>query len=120
MEENQSIPVSAFRNSRFHRFYFGNGKAIDFPVIFAPMAGLSHVAFRQVVRSYLPGKVNPLLFTEMLSTRLLPNEEVGKTAQTRVVHGEDDLIPQILGNEEKLIAKSLESLKVMRPAGIDI
>jgi tRNA-dihydrouridine synthase B len=120
MEEKESVPVSTFRDSRFRSVCFGNGKAIDFPVIFAPMAGLSHVAFRQVVRSYLPGRVNPLLFTEMLSTRLLPKEEVGKTAQTRVVRGEDGLIPQILGNDEQLIAKSLENLKAIHPAGIDI
>jgi tRNA-dihydrouridine synthase B len=106
--------------SRLSEIIFGNGRRVDFPVIFAPMAGLSHVALRQVIRSYLPGGVSALLFTEMLSTRLLPREEVGNTPQTRVAPGEDDLIPQLLGNDEELIAKSLEKLEAIQPAGIDI
>jgi len=109
-----------FRSSRLTKLTFGNGKRVDFPVVFAPMAGLSHVAFRQVVRSYLPAGVNALLFTEMLSTRLLPGEDVGRTPQTQVAPGEEDLIPQLLGNDERLIAQSLEKLKAIRPAGIDI
>src|SRR5512145_2907773 len=63
---------SPFRSSRLNQLTFGNGKRVDFPIVFAPMAGLSHVAFRQVVRSYLPAGASTLLFTEMLSTRLLP------------------------------------------------
>jgi len=84
------------------------------------MAGLSPVAFRQVVRSYLPARASTLLFTEMLSTRLLPFEEVGQTPQTRIAVGEDNLISQLLGNDEKLIDCSLKKLQVIAPAGIDI
>lgn len=111
---------SCFPLSRLAHLTFGNGKRVDFPVVFAPMAGLSHVAFRQVVRSYLPAGVSTLLFTEMLSTRLLPGEDVGQTPQTRVAPGEENLIPQLLGNDECLIAQSLEKLTTLRPAGIDI
>jgi len=111
---------SYFQSSRLAQLTFGNGKRVDFPVVFAPMAGLSHVAFRQVVRSYLPAGVSSLLFTEMLSTRLLPGEDVGQTPQTQVAPGEDDLIPQLLGNDERLIAQSLEKLTAIHPAGIDI
>jgi tRNA-dihydrouridine synthase B len=111
---------SHFRASRLAQLTFGNGKRVDFPIVFAPMAGLSHVAFRQVVRSYLPSGVSALLFTEMLSTRLLPHEDVGQTPQTQIAPGEEDLIPQLLGNDEQLIAQSLEKLKAIRPAGIDI
>ena len=84
-EASQSTAISTFQDSRFNKITFGNGKKVNFPVIFAPMAGLSHVAFRQVIRSYLPQNISPILFTEMLSTRLLPQEDVGKTPQTRVV-----------------------------------
>ena len=111
---------SHFRSSRLAQLAFGNGKRVDFPIVFAPMAGLSHVAFRQVVRSYLPAGVSTVLFTEMLSTRLLPDEDVGQTPQTQVAPGEEDLVPQLLGNDERLIAQSLEKLKTIRPAGIDI
>jgi tRNA-dihydrouridine synthase B len=109
-----------FRSSRMTQLTFGSGKRVDFPIVFAPMAGLSHVAFRQVVRSYLPAGVSTLLFTEMLSTRLLPDEDVGQTPQTRIAPGEDDLIPQLLGNDERLIAQSLGKLQAIHPAGIDI
>ncbi len=106
--------------NRFFSLTFGHGQRINFPLIFAPMAGLSHVATRQLVRSYLPGGASTVLFTEMLSTRLLPREIVGETPQTRTAPGEDNLIPQLLGNEAQLIAQSLANLKVMQPAGIDI
>lgn len=117
---NFVLRTSHFDSSRLAQLTFGNGKHVDFPVVFAPMAGLSHVAFRQVVRSYLPAGVSALLFTEMLSTRLLPDEDIGHTPQTQVAPGEEDLIPQLLGNDERLIAQSLEKLKAIRPAGIDI
>jgi len=115
-----ALRTSYFDSSRLAQLTFGNGKRVDFPIVFAPMAGLSHVAFRQVVRSYLPAGVSALLFTEMLSTRLLPDEDVGQTPQTQVAPGEEDLIPQLLGNDEGLIEKSLEKLQAIRPAGIDI
>ncbi|MBM3801942.1 MAG: tRNA-dihydrouridine synthase family protein [Acidimicrobiia bacterium] len=109
-----------FRSSRLAQLTFGNGRRVDFPIVFAPMAGLSHVAFRQVVRSYLPAGAQAVLFTEMLSTRLLPKEDVGHTPQTQVAPGEQDLVPQLLGNDERLIAQSLEKLQAISPAGIDI
>ena len=81
------LPASQFRSSRLTQLTFGIGRRVDFPIVFAPMAGLSHVAFRQVVRSYLPAGVSTLLFTEMLSTRLLPGEDVGQTPQTQIAPG---------------------------------
>ncbi|MFN8006494.1 MAG: tRNA-dihydrouridine synthase family protein [Terriglobia bacterium] len=120
IETHPPSASTAFRESRLPGIPFGSGNAIDFPIIFAPMAGLSHVAFRQLIRSYLPQNVNSLLFTEMLSTRLLPHEEVGKTPQTRVVDGERNLVPQIIGNDAELIGRSLERLQAIRPTGIDI
>ena len=112
--------VTTQPESRLSHISFANGRNVNFPVLFAPMAGLSHVAFRQVVRSYLPEGANTLLFTEMLSTRLLPLEEVGHTPQTLVAPGEDNLIPQLLGNEESCLARSLERLQAISPAGVDI
>jgi tRNA-dihydrouridine synthase B len=106
--------------SRLNRIPFANGRTVNFPVLFAPMAGLSHVAFRQLVRSYLPRGADSLLFTEMLSTRLLPLEDVGRTAQTRISVEEEDLVPQLLGNDPSLIERSIEKLKSIHPAGIDI
>jgi tRNA-dihydrouridine synthase B len=107
-------------DSRLSRLTFANGHSVNFPFLLAPMAGLSHVALRQVVRSYLPANASTLLFTEMLSSQLLPFEEVGKTPQTLVANLEDDLIVQLLGNEESRIARSLENLRAISPSGIDI
>ena len=120
IEASRPTAISVFQGSRFQKITFGNGQPINFPVIFAPMAGLSHVAFRQVVRSYFPQNVRGILFTEMLSTRLLPKEDVGNTPQTRVVKGEGNLVPQIIGNDAELIGESLENLNAIHPAGIDI
>jgi nifR3 family TIM-barrel protein len=108
------------RDSRLFRIPFGNRSRVNFPIIFAPMAGLSHLAFRQLIRTYLPANARTLVFTEMLSTRLLPGEEVGRTPKTRVAAGERDLIPQLLGNDERWIAPSLKKLMTLSPAGIDI
>jgi tRNA-dihydrouridine synthase B len=114
------IPFKLADGNRFSNMVFAHGKSLNFPVILAPMAGLSHVALRQLVRSYLPHQARTLLFTEMLSTRLLPKEFVGETPQTFHAPGEDNLIPQLLGNEPLPIAQSILQLEVMHPAGIDI
>lgn len=107
-------------SNRLSEIEFANNRRVNFPILLAPMAGLSHVALRQLIRSYLPANSRTLLFTEMLSTRLLPFEEVGRTPQTLVADQEDDLIPQLLGNEASRIADSLEKLRAISPAGVDI
>jgi len=86
----------------------------------APMVGISHVAFRELVRSYLPRHLQALLFTEMLSTRRLPSERLESTNELRVACGETHYVPQILGNEERFIAPSLEKLGTRTPWGYDI
>ena len=100
----EGVQSNDFLDRRLSQIPFGNQRRVNFPIIFAPMAGLSHVAFRQLVRTYLPANAETLLFTEMLSTRLLPSEEVGETPQTKIAEGEEDLVPQLLGNDESWIA----------------
>ena len=112
---------SPFTDSRLARTPFRGGRKVDFPILVAPMVGISHVAFRALVRTYLPADCSTLLFTEMLSSRRLPAERVGSTPLTYVLEGgESDLIPQLLANEERFIAASVRKLEVMAPAGIDI
>jgi tRNA-dihydrouridine synthase B len=93
---------------------------IDFPFFIAPMVGLSHVAFRELIKSYTPSNINALRFTEMLSTRKIPNEKLETTNELRIAHGENYFIPQLLGNEEKFIAPSIEKLMGKMPWGFDI
>jgi len=110
-----------FGNSRLANLSFRNGHRVDFPILVAPMVGISHVAFRALVRSYLPAGCSTLLFTEMLSSRRLPSERVGSTPLTYVMpEGESDLVPQLLANEERFISESVRKLEAIAPAGIDI
>ena len=84
------------------------------------MVGLSHVAFRELVRSYTPPNVSPLLFTEMLSTRRLPSEKLDVTNELKIADAESHFVPQLLGNEERFIAPSIEKLSSKNPWGFDI
>ncbi|MFM8314649.1 MAG: tRNA-dihydrouridine synthase family protein [Deltaproteobacteria bacterium] len=93
---------------------------IDFPFLIAPMVGISHVAFRELVRSYLPESVSPLLFTEMLSTLRLPYEKWEDLPGPLNSLGENYFIPQLLGNEESYISGSIEKLLPLHPWGFDI
>lgn len=97
-----------------------NPLGVDFPFMVAPMVGLSHVAFRELIRSYTPADLCPLIFTEMLSSRRLPSERLEVAENLFVSENEQGLIPQILGNEERFIAPSVAKLEELRPWGIDI
>lgn len=100
--------------TRLNRF------GVDFPFLIAPMVGLSHVAFRELIRSYTPLEFTPLVFTEMLSSRRLPSERLHLAENLFVAENEQGLIPQLLGNEERFIAPSIEKLQDLNPWGIDI
>lgn len=93
---------------------------IDFPFMIAPMVGLSHVAFRELIRAYTPKSVNALRFTEMLSTRRLPSEKLAVSHELRTALNEEYFIPQLLGNEEKFIDPSIKKLMPVNPWGFDI
>jgi len=97
------------------------GHKVNFPLTLAPMVGLSHVALRLVVRSYLPEGATTLWPTEMLNSRRLPNEDFSKVPEILRADEETDLVPQILGNEEKAIALSIQRLiHEWGASGIDI
>ncbi len=84
---------------------------VNFPLCWAPMVGLSHLALRRVLRSYLPaGAVVPWP-TEMLNSRKIPHEDFAKTPETMRGPEETHLAPQILGNDEKSIADSVKRLE---------
>ncbi len=96
------------------------GLGVPFPVTVAPMVGLSHVAFRHLIRYYTPKGLTPLLFTEMLSTRRLPFERLDQVDELRVMDAESNFVPQLLGNEESYIARSMDKLMPLNPWGFDI
>lgn len=85
------------------------------------MVGLSHVAFRRLLREYLPEGAVTLWSTEMLNSRRIPGENLEKTPETMRHESETHLVPQILGNEAEAIAKSCARLEQEWGAsGIDI
>lgn len=93
---------------------------VNFPVCLAPMVGLSHVALRTVVREYLPEGALTIWPTEMLNSRKLPHQNLGETLQTYRDGDEKFLVPQILGNKEEEIARSVQKLEAWGVDGVDI
>ncbi len=97
------------------------GGRVNFPACLAPMVGISHVAFRRLLRDYLPANATTLWSTEMLNSRRIPGENLKTTPETMRHDSETDLVPQILGNELEAIAKSCARLEHEWGAtGIDI
>lgn len=115
----QGSAATGFPTERWQRLA-GRGLHIDFPVFLAPMVGLSHAALRRAVSSYLPRSASSLVFTEMLSSRRLPTELLGASPETMHHPLERGLVPQLIANEERFIAGSLQRLRGMAPAAIDI
>lgn len=93
---------------------------INFPFMLAPMVGLSHVALREVLKHYLPKGAKTLWPTEMLNSRRLPYQKVGATPETLFSERDELVIPQLLGNEEEFIRRSISKLVPFGICGIDI
>lgn len=93
---------------------------INFPFTLAPMVGLSHVALRSLIQDYMPLEAITYWPTEMLNSRRLPAQVVGETPETKRTERDQYLVPQILGNDLKYIGPSLEKLKDINIAGVDI
>lgn len=94
---------------------------LNFPLCLAPMVGLTHVALRRLIRDYLPANATTHWPTEMLNSRRVPGENLLTTPETLRRADETHLVPQILGNEEEAISKSVRRLTDEWGAtGIDI
>lgn len=93
---------------------------VEVPLIVAPMVGISHVAFRELCRHYIPKGVQLLQFTEMLSSRRLPNENLATANELQCAVNEKLWLPQLLANEEKFIKPSIDKIMQLNPWGIDI
>jgi nifR3 family TIM-barrel protein len=95
-------------------------ETVNFNFCLAPMVGLSHVALRSIIQDYLPRNATTWWPTEMLNSRRIPGQVMGETDQTLKSSRDTVLVPQILGNEEKYIAKSVQMLEDYGVKGIDI
>ena len=83
---------------------------LNYPLCLAPMVGLTHVALRRLICDYLPKNATTHWPTEMLNSRRVPGENLKTTPETLRRAEENNLVPQILGNEEIPIEKFI-SLK---------
>lgn len=108
----------ALQSVGFHKP--GLPKSVNFPLTMAPMVGLSHCAFRQLVREYLPAGAETLWPSEMLNSRRLPDETLSKIPEAMRAENENFWMPQILANEEDKIRRSLPKLFDHGAQGIDI
>ncbi len=94
---------------------------LNFPLTLAPMVGLSHVALRRLIQDYMPANANTHWPTEMLNSRRVPGENLKTTPETLRDDFETNLVPQILGNEEIPIERSVKRLvQEWGASGIDI
>lgn len=92
----------------------------NFPLCLAPMVGLSHMGLRLLVREYMPEEATTIWPTEMLSSFRIPKEDLTEHFETRRLDSEDNIVPQILGNEEIAIRETVAKLKEWGAQGIDI
>lgn len=93
---------------------------LEVPLFVAPMVGLSHVAFRELIRHYSPPSVQPLIFTEMLNSRRVPHEKIGSCPEVTFAADEKLFVPQLLGNEGAFLAASVKRLDEVNPWGYDL
>ena len=94
---------------------------LNFPLCLAPMVGLTHVALRRLIQDYMPKNATTHWPTEMLNSRRVPGENLTTTPETLRRPEESNLVPQILGNEEKPIQDSVVRLvNEWGAEGIDI
>jgi tRNA-dihydrouridine synthase len=112
-------PQQTFEPSAFPRRPILGGQ-VNFPLCLAPMVGLTHVALRLVIRDYLPEGAFTIWPTEMLNSRRIPDEDLATTPEAMRSPLESGLVPQILGNDESFISRSVKKLVDWGAEGIDI
>lgn len=88
------------------------------PALFgAPMAGLTHSAFRRLVSDFLGYGA---LFTEMLSAKALLNETFANSPYVRRRSEEGAVFYQLLISDTDRIAAIMDRVRSYEPAGLDV
>ena len=91
-------------------FQFKPIPAVNLPICLAPMVGISHAVLRNIISDYLPNNVQLIWPTEMLNSRKIPHEKLGRTAETFLYENDRSLVPQILGNDESIINQAITKM----------
>ncbi|UCG12085.1 MAG: tRNA-dihydrouridine synthase family protein [Deltaproteobacteria bacterium] len=97
-------------------FYIRNLR-VEPPLILAPMAGLTHTAFRQLVAEC--GGCG-LFYTEMLSARSLPFETPHCSPWLQTTERERPLMYQLLVSEPEELPAAIEKVESCGADGIDL
>lgn len=96
----------------------------NFPYTLAPMVGLTHAAFRQLVQEYFPTNLYTIWPTEMMNSRRIEVQNLDETPESFITpeekKGNQFLSPQILANEERFIKASVVKLKNWGAKSIDL
>ncbi len=92
-------------------------KDIDCPLILAPMAALSHGAFRRLVDEIAPFD---LYFSEMISAGPLLSRGRFETYYMDDYPAPERIVYQLLSPRGDLLRAAAEKLAELRPAGIDL
>ncbi len=89
----------------------------EIPLILAPMAGLTHVAFRQLVAELGGCSV---FYTEMLNSRKVANRSIKDDIYLKKGAIDTPLVAQLVGNDPPTMVKAALLLKEQGFNGIDI
>lgn len=93
------------------------GKRVRPPLLLAPMAGVTHSAFRRLVADF---GGHGALFTEMLSAAALGTEDVSASPFTKRRTEEGAVIYQLQLHCREEVARCVEKLCPLEPFGLDI
>lgn len=93
------------------------GLLLDPPLLLAPMAGLTHSAFRQIASAF--GSVG-LLSTEMLSAKMLPTENPRVTPCLVTTSSEKPLSYQLLVSTDNEVAPAVDACHRLQADAIDL
>jgi len=85
-------------------------------LLMAPMVDLSHVAYRQMVRSFSGCDI---FYSEMLNSRIVPSENPRTSVYLKWDQARD-LVFQIVGNDPARMQEAAQRLDGYDPRGIDI
>lgn len=85
-------------------------------LVMAPMVDASHVAYRELVRSF--GGCD-LFYSEMLNARIVPVERLGVSVYLKWARL-DDLVFQIVGDDPDRMREAAARLDSLGPRGVDV
>jgi len=93
------------------------GTVFDPPLFCAPMAGITHSAFRRLLAGY--GGYGAL-FTEMLSAKWILHENIHTSPYLKRRPEEGKVIYQLLATEAARLPEVLDRLAPLKPDGLDL